>query len=142
MTTADEKHLLRILGDLDRFLTETLDPILRTTGIGREHWQVLRLLEDGQGHAMGEIAQAAGLPGATATRVVDLLAANMLIYRRNDPLDRRRVLVHLSDVGAETLRGIQKGLNDHTSPALTSFSASDRGKLVELLDRLLQVEAN
>lgn len=63
---------------------------------------------------MGEIAQSAGLPGATATRVVDLLAANMLIYRRNDPLDRRRVLVHLSDVGAETLRRIQDGLRDHT----------------------------
>lgn len=142
MTTADARHLLRILGDLDRFLTETLDPILRTTGIGREHWQVLRLLEDGQGHAMGEIAQSAGLPGATATRVVDLLAANMLIYRRNDPLDRRRVLVHLSDVGAETLRRIQDGLRDHTSPALTGFSASDRGKLVELLDRFLHVDAS
>lgn len=142
MTTADAKHLLRILGDLDRFLTETIDPVLRNTGLGREHWQVLRLLEDGQGHAMGEIARSAGLPGATATRVVDLLAANMLVYRRNDPLDRRRVLVHLSDVGAVTLRRIQDGLSDHTSPALTSFSASDRGKLVELLGRLVQIDAS
>lgn len=142
MTTADAQHLLRILGDLDRFLTETLDPVLRNTGIGREHWQVLRLLADGQGHAMGEIAQSAGLPGATATRMVDLLAANMLVYRRNDPLDRRRVLVHLSDVGFETLRRIDEGLSDHTSEALTSFSSSDRDKLVELLERLVQVEAN
>ncbi len=141
MTTADAKHLLRILGDLDRVLTETIDPVLRNTGIGREHWQVLRLLEDGQGHAMGEIAQSAGLPGATATRVVDLLAANMLVYRRIDPLDRRRVLVQLSDMGAATIGQIQEGLSDHTSPALTSLSASDRGKLVELLGRLVQVEA-
>lgn len=142
MTTADANNLLRILGDLDRFLTETLDPILRNTGIGREHWQVLRLLEDGQGHAMGEIAQAAGLPGATATRVVDLLAANMLVYRRSDPLDRRRVLVYLGDMGEESLRRIRDGLDNHASPMLTNFSASDRGKLVELLDRFLQVGAN
>lgn len=142
MTTADGNHLLRILGDLDRFLVDSLDPVLKDMGIGREHWQVLRLLEDGQGRPMGEIARLAGLPGATATRVVDLLTANTLVYRRSDPLDRRRVLVYLSATGEESLRRIEEAMNDHARPGLTRFNASERGKLVELLDRLVRIQTS
>lgn len=125
MTITDTKHLLRTLGDLDRFLIEILDPVLKDVGMGREHWQVLRLLEDGQGHPMGEISQAAGLSSATATRVVDMLVANTLVYRRNDPLDRRRVLVHLSETGEGALRRIEEAFHDHTASVLTSLNAND-----------------
>ena len=141
MTTADESYLLRILGDIDRFLVERLDPVLKDMGLGREHWQVLRLFEDGQGRSMGDIARTAGLPRATATRVVDLLTANALVYRRSDPLDRRRVLVYLADPGTESLRRIEAALVAHAAPALTTFAAHDRGKLAEFVDRLRRVQA-
>lgn len=132
MTMTDAKRLLRILGDLDRFLIEILDPVLKRVGMGREHWQVLRLLEDGEGHAMGEISQAAGLPSATATRIVDMLVANTLVYRRNDPLDRRRVLVHLSETGEGVLHRIEEAFHDHTASLLPSLNGNGEGKLDEL----------
>lgn len=139
MTTTDSHRVLRILGDLDRFLVSVLDPILKDLGIGREHWQVLRLLEDGQGRPMGEIRQALGLPGATATRVVDLLVANMLVYRRSDPLDRRRVLVHLSEPGAESLRRIEEGLRGHVVSLSDVVDVDERRLALSLLEKLAGV---
>lgn len=141
MTTTDSHHILRLLGTLDRFLVVALDPILKQIGIGREHWQVLRLLEDRQGHPMGEVRDALGLPGATTTRVVDLLVTNMLVYRRSDPLDRRRVLVHLAEPGAQHLRRIEASLSEHIGPVLLDFDAQGREALLFMLERLAGVAA-
>lgn len=142
MTFADQSYLPRILGDLDRYLVERLDPLLKSMGLGREHWQVLRLLDDGEGRSMGDIARLTGLPRASATRVVDLLTANALVYRRSDPFDRRRVLVYLAEPGAESLRRIERALITHAGPALTVFGADERGKLAEFVGRLLKVQTS
>ena len=141
MTRPDARRLLQMIGDLDRLLVEVLKPALQRNEIRREHWQVLRLLEDGQGHSMGEISQTLGLPGAKATRVVDFLAANMLVYRGSDPLDRRRVMVHLTEAGKETLRRVEDAMHDHTAPLLDKTGTADRRELGALLEKLLKVAA-
>lgn len=139
MTTTDSHRILRILGDLDRFLVAVLDPILKDAGIGREHWQVLRLLQDGRGRPMGAVRASLGLPGATATRVVDVLVTDMLVYRRSDPLDRRRVLVHLAEPGWGVLHRIEGALQDHVAPLLVSFDPRERRVMVSLLEKLAGV---
>ncbi len=142
MIVTDATNVLRILGDVDRFLVRFLDPVLHDMGLAREHWQVLRLLDGGRGHPMGEIARSLQLPSATATRLVDLLVTNMFAYRRSDPLDRRRVLVQLSDTGSERLRRIEEALRGSTSAGLTGLSADERKRLVELFDRFLEASAS
>lgn len=133
--TSDVNDALSILGDLDRFLVGVILPTLRQAGLAREHWQILRLLEDGQGRSMGELSQSVGLPATTATRVVDTLATNTLVYRGSDPLDRRRVLVYLSDTGRRTLRHLQAQIDDR-APALAELSADERRALTALVDKL------
>ena len=64
---------------------------------------MLAVLAAGGGHIMSELAQLAVVPPATATRIVDHLVTNGLVYRRADPSDRRRVVVHLSARGARTI---------------------------------------
>ena len=86
---------------------------------------------------MGEISESLGLRGGTATRVVDFLTANMLVYRRSDPIDRRRVLVHLAEPGRDRLRRLEEALRGYTAPILASFDRSERQHLVELLERLV-----
>lgn len=134
---ATEAHqVLTTLGDLDRFLVGVIVPALKCAGIGREHWQVLRLLEDGQGRAMGEIAQSLGLSATTATRVVDALVTNTLAYRANDPFDRRRVLVHLSGPGRQALDHIHQQIYEHAEPALAGLTEKDRQALSDLAEKL------
>lgn len=141
MRTTDPDRILRIVGDLDRLLIGVLDPVLKANGLSREPWQVLRLLADGQGHRMGQICEAVGLSGATATRVVDALAEKMLVYRRSDPLDRRRVLVYLSDPGHEALERIEEAFRESAEPVLDGLGRHQRRNFVELLEQLVTATA-
>lgn len=137
MEITGTERVLQILGNMERLVVGIRDPALRQAGIGREHWQVLRLLADGEGHAMGEISQALGLPGATATRVVDSLAQRMQIHRRSDPFDRRRVLIYLAEPGRETLELLDKAILEQAEALLAGFDPAEREELLRLLDRVV-----
>lgn len=136
MPTTDAKQVLRIVGDLDRLLVEVRDPVLRDAELSREHWQVLRLLADGQGHPMGEISAGLGFAGATTTRIVDALAQRTLAYRRQDPLDRRRVLIYLGEPGRQVLEQVDAAILEQAGTLLDAFEPSERAELVRLLERL------
>jgi DNA-binding MarR family transcriptional regulator len=136
MRTTDAKRVLQIVGDLDRLLIGVRDPILRDVDLTREHWQVLRLLADGQGHPMGEISAGLGLAGSTTTRIVDALAQRMLAYRRNDPLDRRRVLIYFGEPGRQVLDHVDAAILEQVGTLLDGFEPQERAELVRLLERL------
>lgn len=50
------------------------------------------------------LCEAAGVPATTALRWIRVLEHHGLIERRNDPLDRRRVFVALTDAARHSLR--------------------------------------
>ena len=77
--------------------------VLAPEGFTVEQWRVLRALADGAGHAMGELAAALRIPGPTLTRLVDGLADESLVYRRQSVPDRRRLSVHLARAGRARL---------------------------------------
>lgn len=141
MRITDAERVLQILGDLERVLVGVRDPVLRRIGVGREQWQVMRLLSDGQGHAMGEISEVLGLAGATATRVVDSLAQKMQVYRRSDPLDRRRVLIYLAEPGQETLHRIDEAMVEHAGLLFADLGPAEHTDLMRLLERLISAAA-
>jgi DNA-binding MarR family transcriptional regulator len=136
---ADVQRFLGIVGNLDRLLVDVLDVPVRTVGMSREQWQVLRLLDDGVGRSMGEISAALALPAANTTRLIDALVACMYVYRRRDPLDGRRVVVHLAEPGREALQRVERALGAHTTPLLADFDDEERRVLVELLERFEQL---
>lgn len=136
MGITDIDRMLHVVGGLDRFLVRVRDPALRRVGLGRDQWQVLRLLADGQGHAMGEIAGIIGLTGATATRVVDSLVQDTQAYRRSDPVDRRRTLIYLAEPGQELLGQTEQAMAEQIRTLLTGLEPDERADLVGLLERL------
>lgn len=137
MGITDAEQVLQMIGDFDRLLVGVRDPALRRVGITREQWQVLRLLSDGQGHAMGDVSDATALTGATATRVVDSLVQSVQVYRRSDPLDRRRVLIYLAEPGQETLRQIDEAMMEYAEPLLADLEPAERADLIRLLKRVI-----
>jgi DNA-binding MarR family transcriptional regulator len=86
-----------------RGLGTAVSDALAHQGLPVEQWRVLQALSDGHGLSMGDLAAAALLPPPTLTKVVDRLAAQSLVYRRQDTADRRRVAVYLSAVGRRRL---------------------------------------
>ncbi|WP_460788237.1 MarR family winged helix-turn-helix transcriptional regulator [Nocardioides maradonensis] len=95
--SALRQHLRRLADEISRAMRINLEP----AGLTVDEWSVLDLLGDGQGHAMAEVASVAGVPGPTATRMVDRLTSQALIHRTVDPADGRRVLVALAPRGRE-----------------------------------------
>jgi DNA-binding MarR family transcriptional regulator len=92
-------ELARLLSHTERRLAQRLAAVLAEEGCSVEQWRVLSIAADGQGHPMTEIAGYALLPAPSLTKLVDRMIADNLVYRRPDPADRRRVLLHLSARG-------------------------------------------
>lgn len=86
---------------------------------------------------MGEIAEHAAVPNPTATRVVDRLVAHSLAFRRNDPNDRRRVLVHLAPNGRQVVERISRQLEQRVDGALGKLTTGGHG-LGSLLNRVAE----
>jgi DNA-binding MarR family transcriptional regulator len=136
------ESVVEILDRADRAVDAVLTPVTAREGLTREAWRVLLLLSKGGGSSMGEIAEHAAIPNPTATRVIDRLVAQRLAYRRNDPNDRRRVLVHLSGEGRLMVERVSQQLEELVDSAFTQLSASEAevsALLVELTDSLDQV---
>ena len=96
--------LARLLTIVERGVVVRLAETLKAEGTTIEEWRVLSLLADGNGHAMTEIAEYALLPAPSLTKLVDRMVSQNLVIRRADDVDRRRVLVLISDRGLQALQ--------------------------------------
>lgn len=94
-------YLVYLLAQADANLYEQLDKLFRPLGADVEQWRILKALEDRQGRSMGELASCVLMNHPTLTKMIDRMASTALVYRAEDPQDRRRVLIFRSDRGVE-----------------------------------------
>jgi DNA-binding MarR family transcriptional regulator len=127
--------MLSTLDAVDRAVETVVARLTANHGISRDQWRVLTLLADGEGHSMSEIAARTQMPSPSATRLVDAMSANALLYRRGDPLDRRRVLVHLSAAGRELTGRLDQELDAVLGPVL---GAPELSAVVEVTEAVLR----
>lgn len=116
-------------------VAERVEDALRGAGISVEQWRVMAHLYEHGGCTMSELSAAAGLSGATLTRMVDRLTTSALAHRNVDPTDRRRVLVHLSRRGRAQVRQLQPRVRDAESSA--GLGGIEAAELNRLLERVL-----
>lgn len=96
-----------------RLAARGLASVLAEDGCTLDQWRVLRALDDGEGHLMGELAETLLIAQPTLTRIVDGLVDDALVYRRQSPGDRRRVAVHLARQGQVRLRRLEAMVAAH-----------------------------
>ena len=121
---------------MQRQASRGLTAALAEDGCTLDQWRVLRALDDGDGHLMGELAESLLIAHPTLTRVVDGLVDGGLVYRRQSSVDRRRVAVHLSRQGRVRLARLDALVRAHED-ALRSdpLWAHLQDQLRRLLDR-------
>lgn len=137
-------RVVDLLDLADRAIGAALSRIGAAEGVTREQWRTLMLLDagaqpdgtDAPGHTMGEIASRVAVPAPTATRLVDKLVADGLAFRRSDPWDRRRVLVHISPAGHDLVARAAGDLDEVFGTVLSDLATTDRIDLLGLLDRM------
>jgi DNA-binding MarR family transcriptional regulator len=99
MPTEPTRDLPHQLSRAERLLSGRMSALLASQHCTLEEWRVLKILADGEGHIMTEIADFAMLPAPTLTKLMDRLVSEGLVYRRADDRDRRRVLAYLGEHG-------------------------------------------
>lgn len=91
--------------------------------ITAEEWAVLLLLWQSDGRTPGDIAALTVRDKTTVTRLVDGMVKKSMVTRGEDPKDRRRSRIHLTQQG-ENLQGqlvpIAQGMIDRARAGLSS----------------------
>ncbi|MBS1675214.1 MAG: MarR family transcriptional regulator [Actinobacteria bacterium] len=94
---------LLVLGRAQQDLLAGLGTALAEDGLSVEQWRVLGAISRLGSPTMGELAEATATANATLSRVVDGLEDAAAVFRHQDAADRRRIAVHLTDLGQHRL---------------------------------------
>ena len=84
----------------------------------------------------GQLASGLGVTLPTVTSVIDRLVARGFAERRDDPGDRRRVIVAVTPAGQAVVEGIQQGRRARLQRAIESLAAEALAGLVAGLQAL------
>ena len=109
--------------DVARLLKTYADQRARQYGMTRAQWAVLFRLDRSEGLKQSELAELLDLQPISLTRLLDRLAENGLIERRDDPNDRRAnrlfltpaarpLLERLTELGEGMMETVLCGLDD------------------------------
>lgn len=84
----------------------------------------------------GQLASGLGVTLPTVSSVIDRLAGQGLVERRDDPADRRLVILALTPAGVTIVERIQEGRRTRLARAIESIDAKALAKLLVGLEAL------
>ncbi|MFI9275639.1 MarR family winged helix-turn-helix transcriptional regulator [Kitasatospora sp. NPDC052896] len=91
------------------------------------------------GLPVGRLAADAGVSVPTATRMLQQLETKGIVTRRRSPEDERRVLIALTDDGADRLARIRSHRRERQALGYATFSPEERLQLARQLRRLADI---
>jgi MarR family transcriptional regulator for hemolysin len=98
-----------LLGETARAWRNKLDERLRPLGLSQAKWLVLlHLSKEGDGIVQKELASRLGVEGPTLVGLLDRMAVDEWIERRESASDRRCKTVHLTEKAQAVTRQIMK----------------------------------
>lgn len=124
---------------LSRRLRYRLDARLERYGLTAVQWGVIASLDHEDGLSQAALQQRLAIEAPTLTPIVQRLEADGWISRTNDPVDRRRQRVWLSDRSRAAIPEIGAEVEAYRQESLRGFSDREIATLSGLLDR---IEAN
>jgi DNA-binding MarR family transcriptional regulator len=100
---------------------------------------LLEPLAESSPRAVGELAEAAGVSGPTATRLLDGLVRAGLVERRPSERDRRTVEISLTRDGRKAMASTREWVNAGRRRIFEALSPSERAQAERLLRRLTEI---
>ncbi|MDB5518181.1 MAG: transcriptional regulator [Tardiphaga sp.] len=92
----------------------------------------------GKSVRQGVLAEEMGIEGPSLVRLIDLLQAEGLVERREDPTDRRAKTLHLTALGETRADEINRILRRVRAYLLKDISGDDLAVTFEVLQRIEQ----
>lgn len=110
--------------------------------IERSGFVLMARIEEHDMARLGDIASAADIDIASASRQVARLVAHGLVARRPDPDDRRAMHHHLTADGVAALERLRAARRAWLEDLLRTFDPEDRRQFSLLLDHFVGTLAN
>lgn len=124
-----DNHLASLMARTGRKVNNRLTAELRTVGLSLDAWLVLNMLVTEGGRSMGEIAEALVLNLPTATKLIDRMVNDNLVYRKPHHEDRRIIEIFPSDAGI---------IRHEVAKKLVAKEQAALKKMIPDLNRLMQ----
>lgn len=102
--------------------SSSVSDIIAPHGYSVDEWLALRAIQHDDGCSVSQISDASGCTGAALTRAVDKLVANGLVYREVSQIDRRKVVVFITDAGRDVADAIHRRIFDVESSIQDALS--------------------
>ena len=115
-----------------------LSDLLLQTGveIGEREWRVISVLGSYGGLTNRHVAEALRTDAATVTRAVKVLKKLQLVATKNSKRDRRKILIHLTQAGADFHDQITPKRIETGEQIESCFSSEEKEQLHHLLNKL------
>ena len=97
------------------------------------HYELLR----NNGITLSKLAKAVSLNLSTVNGIVDRLETKGLLTRRRSDVDRRKVLLHITDAGKQTTREAPSLLQDRLSAELRKLPELEQVTIAMSLERIV-----
>ena len=101
--------------------------------------QVLALLRAAPGSTGHQLAEAVDVSTPTMSGIVDRIAAKGWVERRQDPSDRRRVLLRPTRSGLDALLALEAPVQQARSVLVGRLTDEELADLARLLERLAEI---
>lgn len=135
------QQLPYLLAQANRNVYGDLQSMLRSKGVPVEQWRILQVLNDRRGRSMGDLAKAVLMNHSALTKTIDRMIMRALVHRRHDPTDNRRVLVHISEFGADLVAQCEGQIADY-EVALAERMGPEKAEQLRSLLHTLVTEAS
>jgi DNA-binding MarR family transcriptional regulator len=96
-------------------------------------WRVLAIVNRYGAQNLKAIAHWMGVHPSTATRACDALVASGLLHRREDPEDRRRIVLTLSEAGQDLADSLLLHRRQAIASVLREMPAARRSRVAEAM---------
>jgi DNA-binding MarR family transcriptional regulator len=110
---------------------------LEPLGINGREAAVLAAIADSYPVSQGEVARAMNVDRTTMVALIDDLQGKGLVRRRQDPDDRRKNAVELTDAGRDTARRAASAVERAEEIPFGPLSAADAAQFKKILRALL-----
>jgi DNA-binding MarR family transcriptional regulator len=111
---------------------------LSVLGLIPAHAGILNILDATPSLTQQALASALRMVPSQLVGLLDDMEAKDLLERRNDPEDRRRYALHLTDNGSQVLKKIGEIAREHQRSLLSALSEEERSQLKALLERIAE----
>lgn len=125
-----------LLKDTTRRYTRRFEERAQALSLTLPQCRALLYLESNQGVSQKRLSELTELDPMTLVRILDRMEADGWVQRRFDPADRRAHSLWLTPKARPVLAHIGQLIAETRAETLHGLSNEERGKLIELLERV------